>query len=205
MNANPTSSAQLLARTLLLAGLFVSGCQSKNPDEASIVLANGNSSSPLVENGRAYDRSTIDLGGLAIIVVPDDAKVERTGRGGRTEIYMEKSQSFGGHPGKQMSIRDARKRMGCVKKVEGDKLVIATYGEWDSNIEGGSFLKRLLIRVPGDMKVETRNGLSGPIKYRRGFGSPQTRDDGIEPGKNVWETIPDEPDPRMTAKSVSGP
>jgi hypothetical protein len=202
MGANHTASSRGLAVTILLTSQFLSGCQAKNPDEASIVLSPGQSPGSIVENGKAYDRAALELNGAVAIVVPDTAKIERDGRPGYIEIYMEKSQSFGGHPAERTSIRDSRKHMGCVKKVEAGKLVVATYGEWDSNIEGGNFLTHLLIRVPADMKVEARKGLSGPIKYRRG-GPPQTRDDGIEPGKHGWEIVPDEPDPRMTARTVA--
>jgi hypothetical protein len=59
-----------------------------------------------------------------------------------------------------MSIRDARKNMGCATKREGEDLVVATYGEWDSHIEGGAFMLVLAV-VPEGVEVESRKGLSG--------------------------------------------
>jgi hypothetical protein len=94
---------------------------------------------PLVENGRAYDKAVIDTRDLKTVVLPEGPKIEieHGGPRGRIEIFMEKVQGFGGHLGKPMSIRETRKKMGCARKTEAGKTVIGTFGEWDSNIEGG--------------------------------------------------------------------
>ncbi len=149
----------------------------------------------------AFDKATLEIASNTALVVPDNAKIEHIDAKDRIEIFLQKIQSFGGFPPQQMSIRVTRKGMGCVKKLEVGKTIIATYGEWDSNIEGGTFIGGLVVRVPDSAKVESRKGLSGPTKARRGFGEPQTRLEGFEPGTNGWQVIPDEPDPAMTARS----
>src|SRR5258708_9041684 len=78
---------------------------------------------------------------------------------------MAKTLAFFGHPPAPMSIRNARKNVGCAVKPEEDALVVATYGEWDS-IEGGARMK-LLASVPEGVEVEHRNGFSGPSSAGR--------------------------------------
>jgi hypothetical protein len=60
-----------------------------------------------------------------------------------------------------MSIRGALKNIGCAVRVEDDTLVVATYGEWDSRIEGGAYMKVVAV-IPDGLVVEQRKGLSGP-------------------------------------------
>jgi hypothetical protein len=188
-----------------MLGLVVSvGCQKtpeKAPEEASIVLERYRAPSPKVENGLAYDKATLNIGDFKTVVVPVDAKVEQGQSIGQVEIFMEKSQHFSGHPGTLMSIRETRKQMGCAKKTENGKLVLATYGEWDSQIEGGLSIKKLLIRVPDGVEVEHRGDLSSPIRAKLRPGQPPNRP-LIEPGKDGWEALSNEPDPKHTAKSA---
>ena len=169
----------------------------KKPEDSSVLLSDKRASDK-VQNGQAYDKAHLFPGNLKILVVPDDARVEEDGPGGRIDIYMEKSLFYMEHPGVQMSIRDQRKVMGCASRVEGDKIIIATYGEWDDNLEGGSFMK-MLFRVPPGLQVESRNGLSGPIIIGpRQPATPARKK--VSPGTDGWKTIPDEPDSRQTAK-----
>lgn len=171
----PRRVAWPVAAALSLLVTIFAGCQAKSPEEASIVLSTVKAPNPEVENGWAYDRATLDLGNHKGVVVPDDARVERAGEAGRIEVFMEKSLNYGGHPPDPMSIRIQRKKMGCVHKIERDKVVVATYGEWNSNIEGGTSMK-VLIRVPDGLLVGTRKGLSGPIRFRLRGGDPPNRE-----------------------------
>jgi hypothetical protein len=68
---------------------------------------------------------------------------------------MAKTLSFGGHPPEPMSIHGARKTMGCAVRVEGDSLVVATYGEWASRKEGGAHMKLVAV-IPDGVEVEQR-------------------------------------------------
>jgi hypothetical protein len=74
---------------------------------------------------------------------------------------MAKTLNYGGHPGELMTIRKMREDMGCASREDGDTLLIRTFGEWDSRIEGGAYIT-LVVVVPNGVEVEQRKGLSGP-------------------------------------------
>jgi hypothetical protein len=159
----------------------------------------GKQASDKVENGRAYDRALIIVEGQTGVVVPSDARIEQGAAHGRIEVYLEKSLDYWGHPHRFMSIREERKAMGCASRSDAHQLAIATWGEWNDDLEGGAQMK-VLIRVPPGLRIEARKGLSGPIIIgpRGSGGSPRTK---VTPGKDGWKAISDEPDPRHTAKS----
>jgi hypothetical protein len=196
----------LLRRCLaapLVAGCLLVGCERAKQGGAKVdtVVISTRTAYPRVENGWAYHKATLPLVVAQGVVVPHDATLHRGGPPGRVEIFMEKAYFFMGHPGSPHSIRDDRKSMGCTCKTEGDKLVIGTYGEW-AFLEGDAAI-RLVIRVPGDLKVESRRGLSGPLRNDDDEEHPTRliRED-CRPGSTGWMAIPDEPDPTYTAKSV---
>lgn len=195
---------RLFAIALLILVPLLGSCQAKTPEEASIVLSM-RTAGPRITNGQAYDKAVLDIGDYKGVIVPDDAKVEHGAPAGQMEINMKKSLHWMGHlgPGVFRHIRDERKRMGCASKTEADKLVIATWGEWDSLIEGGASMK-MLIRVPAGLRVETRKGLSGPARGPPRSAPTKLRDE-IKPGENGWKAVSDEPDPKQTAKSVGSP
>jgi hypothetical protein len=83
----------------------------------------------IVENGSAYDRAAVDLGGAKTIVLPHDAIVRRAGEPGRVQLFMKKTMAFAGHPPEPMSIQGTRKNMGCAVKAEAEELLVATFGE----------------------------------------------------------------------------
>jgi hypothetical protein len=51
--------------------------------------------------------------------------------------------------------------MGCAYRAEGNTLVLATFGEWLTRIEGGA-IARFSVSVPAGLEVETGPGLVGP-------------------------------------------
>jgi hypothetical protein len=161
-----------------------------------------------VENGSAYDRAAVDLGTAKKLTLPDDAVVRRSGEAGKVQLFMKKTLAFGGHPPEPMSIRDARKNMGCAVKAEGDALVVATFGEWDSRIEGGTEL-RLVAVVPEGVEVEQRKGLSGPDSAGREWhGQYLTKPKDAKRGywygpaspADGWTAVPAVADPDRIAK-----
>jgi hypothetical protein len=85
--------------------------------------------------------------------------------------------------------------------MEGDTLVLATYGEW-ATFEGGAWMKVQLL-APAGLKFESRKGLSGPSRHDRRVDVPDR--EKVSPGEGGWEAIRDEPDPKHTAKSVDKP
>jgi hypothetical protein len=193
--------------TVLLA--LVSGCWrligwSPNFD-SSVVLSERFG---WVENGSAYDQAAVDLGTAKKVVLPHDAVVRRTGEAGKVQLFMRKTLGFVGHPPESMSIRDARRNMGCVVQIEGDALVIATFGEWDSRIEGGAELQLVAV-IPEGVELEQRKGLSGPDSAGREWhGQYLTKPTDAKAGycfgpaspTDEWTAVPDVPDPARTAE-----
>jgi hypothetical protein len=163
--------------------------------------------SPKVENGTAFDKAAVDLGTAKRVVLPDTAAVRRAGQPGTVQLFMTKRLGFGGHPPERMSIRDARKNMGCAVKTEGDALVIATYGEWDSHIEGGADMKLIAV-VPEGVEVEQRKGLSGEDSAGREWHGELTKPKDAKGGwwygpaapAEGWKAVPAVPNPLRDAK-----
>jgi hypothetical protein len=183
------------------------GCEKHQSD--GIILGD-KSASPIVQNGWAYDKATLQIDAKYVLVVPHDARINHQGSGELAEIYMEKSLQFAGHPPEPMSIRLARHNMGCAFQVQNDRLVIATYGEWDSNIEGGAKLS-LLIKIPESIRVETRPGLSGTRSIAHEWdgeyiAKPSEVKEGYWYGpaapRSGWTPIATVPDSEMTIRSL---
>ena len=157
-----------------------------------------------VENGSAYDRVILDLGPRKKLVLPDNAVVRRAGEPGKGQLFMKKTLGFCGYPPKPMSIRDSRHNMGCAVKLEGDALVVATYGEWDC-VEGGAEM-RLVAVVPEGVDVEQRKGLSGADSAGWiGTYLTKPRDtsgywNGPASPADEWTALPGEPDPDRKAE-----
>jgi hypothetical protein len=195
-------------------GLGLVGCSAggdpgePDPDDPSLVLDRQRAPNPNVENGTAYDRAAVDVGAARTVVLPDSATVRRDPAGGPVRLFMAKQLGFVGHPPAPMSIRDGRKNMGCAVRSEGDALVIATFGEWDSHIEGGAGMK-LVAFVPKGVGVQRRAGLSGEksaAREQHGAYVPGREDAkgghwyGPAFPAPGWTAVPDEPDPDRTAR-----
>jgi len=184
--------------------LFLTGCSADGDGSLRI---DGRGPSDNVENGTAYDRATVDVGSAKRIVLPDSATVRRMGDNAPVRLFMAKRLAFAGHPAQPMSIRDGRNNMGCATRVEGDGLVIATFGEWN-NIGGGADVK-LVAHVPATLTVEQRSDLSGVTSAARGWhgvdiSKPADGKGGYWYGPTAptagWSVVPDEPDPDRTAR-----
>lgn len=161
----------------------------------------------VVENGTAFDRAALDVSPYKILVLPDDAEVREGAPEKTLQIFMRKTLSFGGHPPERMSIRGARKNMGCAVKAESDALTVATFGEWNSHIEGGTFMGLLFI-VPEDLEVRREAGLSGEKSAGRTWEGmyltkPKDAKDGYWYGPaspaDGWSAVPDVPDTERRA------
>jgi hypothetical protein len=155
-----------------------------------------------VENGSAFDRATLDLTPYQVLVLPEDAEVREGAPEKTLQIFMRKTLGFVGHPPEGMSIRGARKNMGCAVKAQGDTLTVATFGEWDSHIEGGAHMGLLFI-VPEDVQVRRQKHLSGEDSVGREWHGqyltkPVDAKEGYwygpaSPGRG-WAAVPDVPD-----------
>lgn len=160
--------------------------------DPSVVPDEHRAPSEKVENGTAYDRVTLDLKGVKKLVLPTEATVRRTGPSEAAQLLMAKELSYGGHPAEAMSIRRTRKELGCAFRKEGTTLTVAIYGEWDSGIEGGAYV-RLVAVVPNGIEVEQRPGLSKPLDAGRVWNGLSLPADG-------WTAIPDTPDVNRSAR-----
>ena len=179
-----------------------------NNDDESIVPAPSRAANAKVQKGDIYDKGTLKTADIKSLIVPDNAIVERTGTEGAIELYVKKTQSFGGHPPEPMTLESARKKMGCATKEENGKVTLATYGEFSTK-EGGAHLK-LLLRVPASLIVETQPDLSGPKSagHRKLSGAYLTKEPDAKDGYWYgpasagpgWKAIPMEPDVKRTAK-----
>jgi hypothetical protein len=149
-----------------------------------------------VENGRAYDKATVELGSHTVLVVPGDARVGQGAPEGRVELYMEKEMGDDSRV-EYRSIRDIRKRMGCVSRKDGQTLLIATYGYYEHKHGGASL--NLLVKVPAGLRVEKRNSLSS---LQGGGKEAPARPKGPSTLGPGWEPIPDTPDPAATARQM---
>jgi hypothetical protein len=160
-----------------------------------------------VQNDSAFDRAGLDLGEHRKVVLPINIEIRREGEGNRLQIFMRKTMEYAGHPTKPMSIKNARKNMGCAVMVERNALGLATFGEWDSRIEGGADM-HVVVLVPKGTKVEQRRGLSGPKSAGKEWGGRylvgrELKDGYFWYGPSLpadgWSAIPDTPDPEKTA------
>lgn len=194
---------------VITIAVAAASCSSKLDlsDSATIVEPGG--IDPNVNNGIAFDRGTLNPAGTKKIVLPENAIVRRSGQTTEVEVFLAKHLAFVGHPGKRLSVRDARREMGCAMKFEDGALTIATFGEWDSHVEGGASMKLVFV-VPEAVVVETRAGLSGErsaaMQPHRGIVLTEST---TAPGRSwygptsregSWAAIPTVPDPQRTAQ-----
>src|SRR5262245_46415560 len=184
--------AKLIVYALCLAP---AGCVSDGASsDSSVVVDKERAPSDKVENGTAYDRAAVDAGVAKKVVLPDTVVVRRTAEAGPVRLFMAKRLGFGGHPPERTSIREARKHMGCAVRTEGDALVISTFGEWDSGIEGGASMKIVAV-VPEGLAVEQRPGLAG-----KPLDTPGRAWSRSAPSAAGWSAVPDGPDADHTAQ-----
>ena len=135
------------------------GNASKDTNGEGLVISKY-SVNPAVVNGSSFEKAALQLPPNKLLVIPQEALVEKKKQGDKVEIYLEKRLNFRGHPPSPMHIRDAREYMGIASREEKDAVFIATFGEWDSHIEGGAWI-RMFICVPDKVELKKANRLSG--------------------------------------------
>ncbi len=149
-----------------------------------------------VENGSAFDQAAVELEGARKVIVPDTAVVRPGGDGQRLQIFMRKALAYRGQSAEPLGIRTTRNQMGCATRSEAGALAVATFGEWDSRIEGGASMG-VVVLVPTGVEVEKRPGLSGPQEEDRvAHAHHPTRPKEVRAG---WTAVPDVPDPDRKA------
>ncbi|MGE3853241.1 MAG: hypothetical protein AB7K09_15990 [Planctomycetota bacterium] len=160
----PGRNVSLLIGTIALVWLLCPACTPTPAPDTSIRFGSpfGN-----VHNGTADDAGTIDLpAGVITVAVPAGATITRGGE--RIRVVAQKVLGFVGHPPSAMSIASARTCMGVATRVDDDGvLLVGTYGEWDSHIEGGAYIE-LALQIPVGVEVIQRDDLGGEASIAAG-------------------------------------
>lgn len=149
-----------------------------------------------VTNGSAFDCYGFSFGGVTTIVIPDGVELSEKASAGTMIIKTNKKLAFNGHPPKPMSPETARNNMGLAYKLDGDKLTLATYGEFSTK-EGGASMK-LVIWVPPNTKVERQKDLHGPNSIAGTKDYPASERDYWYTGNKAapgWLALKAVPDP----------
>ncbi len=161
----------------------------------------------------AFDQAALDTEKYKKVILPDTAEIRREEKGTELQVFMKKTLGFAGHPPEAMSIRTARKHMGCAVREEDGSLVLATFGEWDSHIEGGAQMG-IEVHIPEGVAMEQRAGLSGERSAGREWhGAYLTKPKEVKDGwwygpaspAEGWQAIPDVPDPGRRAAAAKYP
>jgi hypothetical protein len=173
-------------------------------DHSVLLVSSSRPHGIIVEHGSTFDQAVLDLGPYKRIVLPDTAIIDRVKAGQPLRVYMKKSLDFDGFPPRPMTLRMARRNLGCAVKEEKDSLVLATFGEFDTK-EGGAEI-RTLILVPEGVEVVTQSGLSGAESSGHDRASPrgERSADGhwygpVSP-RAGWKELPAKPDPERRAE-----
>ncbi len=179
---------------------------------AACVLAAGgcaNSADMRVHNGAVYEHGSVSLESVRAVVVPANARVRFTAPNEIMLVYVAKDLHFWGHPPVFMGLGSTRKFMGVATRVDSGNLLVATFGEWDSHIEGGASVS-LLIEVPAGFGVERRSDLSGEDSLAHVGMEPRRVDESgwygpTAPGPG-WTRLALKHDPeRRASGSAEGP
>ncbi len=160
---------------IALIGLVVCGCS-------------------MVSNGSVTDSTEIPLEGADEVRLPEHAFVEH-GSGATVLVHMKKTLGFAGHPPEPIRISDQRERMGVAARHDGRVLEIATFGEWDSRIEGGAWIELRFV-VPSGVRVSRAAGLQGAESAAQGWDRDNA-DPRAEEGK--WGYVPTKPGKKWKA------
>lgn len=149
---------RLVMSAAMAAFLFALACAAR--DGSIVVDEQWSRPDRGITNGSVYDVATIDLAGFKTVRVPTGSQVTREAADGVAHLHMRKALFFVGYPPKPIDLLTARRAMGCAWKADGERLILGTFGEWDSQIEGGAAMSLLLV-VPSSVSVEFADDLSG--------------------------------------------
>lgn len=161
-------------------------------------------------DGSIFERASAPFAATEV-VVPDNATVAFGAPSGKIELYLEKTQHFRGHPPQPIPARAVQHNMGIATRSEADRVIISTYGEWDSRIEGYAGIL-LFVVVPEGTRVRARGDLSGDRSAASSWpeDAPESRTEGGRIGYwyNVtnpapgWRAVPTQSDPRRTVRAA---
>lgn len=123
----------------------------------------------MVSNGTVTDEAVVPLSDAESLRIPKGATIELGGEKSTVRVVMVKTLSFAGHPPRKISITKGARIMGVATRRDGSVLEFATYGEWDSHIEGAAMIESLKFIVPKGATVTTGTDLWGENSKAQGF------------------------------------
>jgi len=198
---------------LLSMGLALSSCSSDpisrgvvSTADPSIVLSRGSSADDKVENGFVFDKATVNLDGIAKVIIPSDAKVIQQDNIKEMQIFTIKAMSFYGHPPEEIRLHHVRKYLGCATQRNSSILKLATFGEWDS--KEGRVSIRILLILPAGMEIIKATDHSGSNSNCNSdkdyfIASKHEKEEGwwygVTKPSSDWSIVKDYPDPERRA------
>lgn len=193
-------------RLFVWTSVFVAPLAAAEPAVDRSLVLKPNAPSADVENGSAYEQAEIALGTAKRLAVPAEAELVAEGTGTTVRVFLKKTLSFSGHPPEKMSIRTGRHNFGIATRLDGDVLVVGTYGEFGTK-EGGAEIKLRFI-VPKGTTVERRTGLIGEGSLVHKGLDREPRDPkfgywyGLTAPAPGWTKIETKPDALRTAEKT---
>ncbi len=166
--------------------------------KGTAIVIEGPGPSDKVQNGHVYEVGRVALAtNIRRLVVPTHARV-RSGPDGVLTIATDKGLAFKGHPPQKITLENVRANMGVATKIDGDALLVASFGEWDSK-EGGAALVISIVTPPG-LRVERRDDLDdrGSIA-NKGTAPPKGHWYGGSSPTPGWQQVPVDLDPKRLA------
>jgi hypothetical protein len=147
-----------------------------------------------------FDRAAIDLAGVEALRVPSAATIEAGGEPGLAVVVLQRARFYSGSNREALVPEEfaarLRRDLGLVTKRDGATLWLATFGEWDSHIDGGDAITMRIV-VPEGLQV-----MREPRLARELSEGHDRRTRRPAPGWTVLETAPD---PAMAGATDAAP
>ena len=132
--------------------------------------------------GSVYQHATLAVGQHQALRVPANALVAEGAKAGTIEVYVAKTLGFAGHPPETMSVESVRRNLGLATTDDGTTFVLASYGEFDTRIEGAATMQ-LFVRVPKAFPVHVSDGLSGDDSEAARWPADEASQRGADAGR----------------------
>jgi hypothetical protein len=164
--------------------------------------------------GSVFDRGNVSLkASIKRIILPSNAAVAVGAPASTIEVFTEKNLGFMGHPPTPITAESVRHNMAIATREDGSDLLLGTFGEFDTHIEGGAGLL-LFVRVPSDgVTVLGRRELSGEDSIVMKFPEsiPYAKQEAGKIGywyaptnpAPGWTRLLTRPDPQQVVRSAS--
>ena len=157
------------------------------------------------DNGTAFRSATLNLTDIDTIYFPTRTKVVHANRS-TLLIHIDKMLSFHGFSDETLSINTARNNMGCAFRRNRSSVFVATFGEFDSDNDGGTFVE-LTAFVPDALNVKYDDTYERLDEWGQATSSKLWLKDGRLVGgsgkQTDWKLLKDRPRYRIDYKIAS--